>query len=135
MDDLIDFFLCVHYTVYQDFTTTRRRAKMAETHVSIGQVKRDISKLVNRVAYGGERVVLTSRGKPKAALVSIADYERLQGQDLIQAQANWQAWRQTAEKLSASILQRRDGKAVDVEGLWESARSDLEERDERLLGR
>ena len=49
---------------------------MAQTHVSIGRVKRDISELVNRVAYGGERIVLTSRGKPKAAIVSIEDYER-----------------------------------------------------------
>ena len=46
--------------------------------VSIGQVKRDISTLVNRVAYGGERIVLTSRGKPKAALVSMEDYQKLQ---------------------------------------------------------
>ena len=51
---------------------------MSETHVSIGRVKRDLSELVNRVAYGGERIMLTSRGKPKAALVSIADYERLE---------------------------------------------------------
>ena len=47
------------------------------TQVSIGQVKRDISELVNRVSYGGERIILTSRGKPKAALISIEDYERL----------------------------------------------------------
>jgi prevent-host-death family protein len=33
------------------------------THVSIG--------LVNRVAYARERIVLTSRGKPKAVLVSM----------------------------------------------------------------
>lgn len=54
---------------------------MAEIVVSIGQVKRNISELVNRVAYGGDRVLLTSRGKPKAALISIADYERLKRQD------------------------------------------------------
>ncbi len=35
------------------------------TQVSIGQVKRDISELVNRVTYAGEHIVLTSRGKPK----------------------------------------------------------------------
>jgi len=51
---------------------------VAETHVSIGRVKRYISDLINRVAYGGERIVLTSRGKPKAAIVSLDDYERLE---------------------------------------------------------
>ncbi len=45
--------------------------------VSISQVKRDISELVNRVTYGGERIVLTSRGHPKAALVSLADLQLL----------------------------------------------------------
>jgi prevent-host-death family protein len=49
----------------------------AEVRVGIGEVKRDISELVNRVAYGGERVVLTSRGKPKAVLIGLEDYERL----------------------------------------------------------
>ncbi len=48
--------------------------------VSIGQVKRDISELVNRVAYGGERIVLTSRGKPKAVLVSLSDYDQILAQ-------------------------------------------------------
>jgi prevent-host-death family protein len=43
--------------------------------VSIGQVKHDLSELINKVAYGGERIVLTSLGKPKADLVSVSDYE------------------------------------------------------------
>ncbi len=42
--------------------------------VSIGGVKREVSDLVNRVAYGRERIVLTSRGKPKAAIVSMDDW-------------------------------------------------------------
>ena len=46
---------------------------MPPIQVSIGRVKRDISDLVNRVAYGGERILLTSRGRPKAAIVSIED--------------------------------------------------------------
>lgn len=46
--------------------------------VSISQIKRDISELVNRVAYGGERIILTSRGHPKAVLISLADLEQLQ---------------------------------------------------------
>ena len=45
------------------------------TQVSIGQIKRDISELVNRVTYAGDRIILTSRGKPKAAWVSMQDYE------------------------------------------------------------
>ena len=46
------------------------------TQVSIGQVERDISELINRVTYAGEHIVLTSRGKPKAASVNMQDYEK-----------------------------------------------------------
>ena len=45
--------------------------------VSIAEIKRSISTLVNRVAFGQERIVLTSRGRPKAALVSIEDLQKL----------------------------------------------------------
>ena len=48
--------------------------------VSIAEIKNTLSVLVNRVAFGRERVVLTSRGKPKAALVSIEDLESLESQ-------------------------------------------------------
>jgi prevent-host-death family protein len=112
---------------------------MSETHVSIGRVKRDLSELVNRVAYGGERIVLTSRGRPKAALVSIEDYERLEHERVRQARqarlAHWEAWLQDARRLSADILQRRQGEPLDVDALWEEARSDLEARDARSSGR
>jgi prevent-host-death family protein len=131
---VLTFSTSVHYTVYQDHATLKRRTRMTET-VSIGRVKRDISELVNRVAYGGERIILTSRGKPKAALVSITDYERLQEQRSLEGLAQWHAWRPAVEKLGAAILERRGGKTLDVNALWESAREDLEARDDRLLGR
>ena len=75
---------------------------MTERHVSIGKVKRDISELVNRVAYGGERIVLTSRGKPKAVIVSLDDYERLERIETQTALAEWQAWVTDSQALAAS---------------------------------
>jgi len=108
---------------------------MAETRVSIGRIKRDISELVNRVAYGGERIVLTSRGKPKAALVSIEDYEQLERQSERQSLARWQAWLEDTEKLTAGILQRRKGELLDVDALWQEAQAELEARDDQALGR
>jgi len=108
--------------------------KVIETSIAIGQVKRDISELVNRVAYGGERVILTSRGKPKAALVSIADYERLQQEQGKDRSRHWQAWVVESDKLTAEILARREGEPLDVDALWQAARADLEARDEQILG-
>jgi prevent-host-death family protein len=107
---------------------------MSETHISIGQVKRDISDLVNRVAYRGERIVLTSRGKPKAALVSIEDYQRLEREQASQRLVRWQVWLVECEKLSTDILERRGGEALDLDALWQAARADLEARDDQIIG-
>ena len=107
---------------------------MAEIRISIGQVKRDISALVNRVAYRGERIILTSRGKPKAALVSIEDYEWLQHQQAEEALLHWKAWLAESDALNAQILEHRQGRPLDVDGLWQAARADLEARDEQRLG-
>jgi prevent-host-death family protein len=108
---------------------------MTENHVPIGTVKRDISKLVNRVAYGGERIVLTSRGEPKAAIVSLEDYEQLEQMEAEEARARWQAWTAERETLADEILSRRGGEPLDIETLWEAARADLEGRDAHAAGR
>ena len=47
--------------------------------IPLGEAKARLSSLVNAVAYGGERVIIESRGRPKAALVSVGDLERLEG--------------------------------------------------------
>jgi len=108
---------------------------MAQTRVSIGRVKRDISDLVNQVAYGGARIVLTSRGKPKAAIVSIEDYERLEQEKAERALAHWEIWLEKSAQLSADILARRQDAPLDVDTLWEAVRADLEERDAWTVGR
>ncbi|MFO7635485.1 MAG: type II toxin-antitoxin system Phd/YefM family antitoxin [Caldilinea sp.] len=96
--------------------------------VSIGEVKRDISELVNRVAYGGERIVLTSRGKPKAVLVSVGDYERLQAKEDQRGLERWEEWLRKAEQLRAEIAARRQGEPIDVEQIEQAAKADLEGR-------
>ena len=107
---------------------------MTETRASIGTVKRDISELVNRVAYGGERILLTSRGKPKAAIVSVEDYKRLEAERAASGVARWEAWLAANQELAQEILARRGGEPLDVDALWKAAREDLEARDARFLG-
>ena len=101
---------------------------MDATEVSIGQVKRDISALVNRVAFAGERIVLTSRGKPKAALVSLEDYEWLAQGKNTKAEA-WRAWLDESAQLGEEILARREGVPIDTDAVWQAARADQETRD------
>ena len=51
---------------------------MGTEKASVAQAKNTLSSLINKVAYGKARVVLESRGKPKAALISTEDLEKLE---------------------------------------------------------
>jgi prevent-host-death family protein len=55
------------------------------TIVSVKELKDGLSEYLNRAAYGRERIVVASRGKPKVAVVSVADLELLE--ELEDAQA------------------------------------------------
>jgi prevent-host-death family protein len=47
-------------------------------NVSISEIRDNLADALNRVAYGGERVVLERRGKGVAALVSLEDLQTLE---------------------------------------------------------
>jgi prevent-host-death family protein len=49
--------------------------------VPVTQARSEFADLVNRVVYGGERVVITRHGKAIVALVSAADLARLESAD------------------------------------------------------
>jgi len=51
---------------------------MGTTSVSLTDAKAYLGDVVNRAAYGGERVVLLSRGVPKAAIISLEDLRLLE---------------------------------------------------------
>lgn len=46
--------------------------------VSISKIKSAFSEYLNRAAYGRERIVVLSRGKPKAAVIGMEDLRRLE---------------------------------------------------------
>ncbi|MCF1511151.1 type II toxin-antitoxin system Phd/YefM family antitoxin [Streptomyces glomeratus] len=54
--------------------------------IPVTQARAELADLINRVVYGGERVVVTRHGKPLAALVSAADLERLAALDAAEEQ-------------------------------------------------
>jgi prevent-host-death family protein len=43
--------------------------------VSVSELKNALSEILNRAAFGRERIVVASRGRPKAAVISIEDLE------------------------------------------------------------
>jgi len=48
------------------------------TIISVSKLKDTLSEVLNRAAYGRERIVVASRGKPKAAVVSVEDLKLLE---------------------------------------------------------
>ena len=46
--------------------------------VSMTTLRQRLGDLVSRAAYGNERIILVSRGEPRAAIVGMADLKRLQ---------------------------------------------------------
>jgi prevent-host-death family protein len=48
---------------------------MKPKRISAAEAKTNLSELLSRVAYGGERFVIERRGKPVAALVSVDEVD------------------------------------------------------------
>lgn len=60
---------------------------MIDTHVTMSTLRQRLGALVNRAAYGQERIILLSHGEPRAAIVGLADLKRLQTIDAASATA------------------------------------------------
>jgi prevent-host-death family protein len=54
------------------------------TTLSIAEARNGLADAINRVSYGGERVIFARRGKPVAALVSPEDLALLQRMEDVQ---------------------------------------------------
>ena len=51
------------------------------TSLGTAEIKARLSEIINRVAFGHERLLVLRRGKPVAALVSVDDLRRLEAID------------------------------------------------------
>jgi prevent-host-death family protein len=74
---------------------------------SIAEAKSRLSALVNQVAHGRQRVVLTSRGHPKAALVGLEDLAALE--DLSSTPGPDDSALTEIDLLTRQILEERGG--------------------------
>ena len=51
----------------------KKGVKMIKREVNVAEAKKHLSELLGRVAYGGERIVISKRGKPMAVLVPASE--------------------------------------------------------------
>ncbi|MDY7076257.1 MAG: type II toxin-antitoxin system Phd/YefM family antitoxin [Chloroflexota bacterium] len=103
--------------------------------IGIAEIKRNISTIVNRVAFGRERIILTSRGKPKAALVSIEDLQKLEALESMTSSPSYaqqKAALAMAQAVREMTLTRRGG--VPFSDVAEDLHRLREERDLELAG-
>lgn len=73
--------------------------------VSVSELNRGLSEYLNRAAYGAERIVVTSRGKPKAAVISLEDLRRLEELEDAQAAREAMAEYERGETISLEELE------------------------------
>ena len=107
---------------------------MAEFQVSMTALRQNLGNLVNRAAYGGERIVLVSHGEPKAAIVSITDLRRLEqmsAEDTAQHNQHTRALT-TADQIRERIHRWQVGRGVEPSDSVRDLRKLREERDDEL---
>jgi prevent-host-death family protein len=76
--------------------------------VSVTEAKKSFSELLNRAAYGNERIVVTSHDKPKAAVISVEDLRRLK-------------WLEDVAAAIEAVEEHQAGETLD----WEEVRDNL----------
>nr|HID12319.1 type II toxin-antitoxin system Phd/YefM family antitoxin [Anaerolineae bacterium] len=107
---------------------------MSTVTISLTEAKQNLGEVINWAAYGGKRVTLLSRGKPRIVLISIDDLQRLDAQsdERELRKARRRAWLEEARALRERILKRRGG--VPLPDSVEELRALREERDEQIMG-
>jgi prevent-host-death family protein len=80
------------------------------TAVSATEARDAFGETLNRVAYGKERVVLSRRGKPLAALIPLEDLELLEElEDRLDVQSVREALTESGERLPYEEVRRELG--------------------------
>lgn len=81
--------------------------------ISTVEARDRFSEVVNRAAFGQERIVLTRRGKALAAVIPIEDLEWLQQledqHDIAEAEAALKEYRETGESVSLEEIKAEYG--------------------------
>lgn len=84
--------------------------------IPVTQARAALADLINRVVYGGGRVVVTRHGKPLVALVSAADLERLEEADAAAEEGVVSTLSRVRDTPSASGERQRFGIAAEHRG-------------------
>jgi len=86
--------------------------------VSIAEAKSNFSEYISRTAFSNEKIIITKRGKPIAALVSIDDinkiYSKKETEGLIKAVGKWKNFDEIEPEIEKIFKKRSEEKSRDV---------------------
>ncbi len=110
---------------------------MSTVEVTMTQLRQGLGELVNRAAYGGERIVLVSHGAPRAVIIGMEDLIHLE--QSAQQGRSVQEGRYTEALAGAHIVRERiqqwqTENHVEPQSVTELLRELREERDDEILG-
>ncbi|HOU16061.1 MAG TPA: type II toxin-antitoxin system prevent-host-death family antitoxin [Anaerolineae bacterium] len=107
---------------------------METQSVTLTEFKQNLGELVNRAAYGNLRIELVSRGKVKAALISVDDLRRLETLDQVNDRQFYIQQRRKALNEVRELRERlvmSDTSQDSIETMLDELR---EERTDELMG-
>ncbi|MCX6384586.1 MAG: type II toxin-antitoxin system Phd/YefM family antitoxin [Actinobacteria bacterium] len=92
--------------------------KEKDKKISIAEAKSNFSEYISRVAYAGEKILITKRGKPVAAFVSCNDFDELKkvkkSDGLKNLIGKWKEFEGLPEQLDKIYKEREKDRGRDV---------------------
>jgi prevent-host-death family protein len=109
---------------------------MGQIQVNMTELRQRLGSLVNRAAYGGERIILVSHGQAKAAIIGIEDLRRLEQSSagLTGQRDSYTNALATADLLRERIRRWQEAHGIEPGDTVETLRQLREEHDDELAG-
>jgi prevent-host-death family protein len=86
--------------------------------ISVAEAKSRFSEYISKVAYANEQVVITKRGKPIAALVSIKDMKKIkfkeESRGLYEIIGKWKRFNEIKDDIDKAFSKRSKDRGRDV---------------------
>lgn len=86
--------------------------------VSIAEAKSHFSEYISKVAYAGEKYLITKRGKPLVALVPIQDFKNIKSgkeeKGLSEIIGKWKNFEEIEDNINKIYSSRKEDKGRDV---------------------
>jgi prevent-host-death family protein len=91
---------------------------MTEKKVAVAEVKSRFSELLSNVAHDNQRIIVTKRQKPIAAIVNMDDLRRLnlmeKGSGLLSCVGKWDRFEEIVKDVEAAYNARNEDKPRNV---------------------